>query len=123
MSLSDRSIRAALEQGRIAVDPFDPGLLQPSSLDIRVDHRFRVFAGHRYPFIDPREPQPELTTEVVADHGQPLFFTPASSSSTLEWVRLSADTVAPLEDKSGVGRLGLLIYPPPASWIRASRDT
>ncbi len=112
MILSDRSIREALDQGRIAVDPLDLALLQPSSLDIRVDQRFRVFAGHRYPFIDPREPQPELTTEVVADNGQPFILHPGEFvlGSTVEWVRLAADIVARLEGKSGLGRLGLLIH-------------
>ncbi len=112
MILSDRSIRLALEQGRIAVDPFEPALLQPSSLDIRVDDRFRVFAGHRYPFIDPREPQPELTTEITADGGRPFILHPGEFvlGSTLEWVRLAADIVARLEGKSGLGRLGLLIH-------------
>ena len=112
MILSDRSIRAAIEQGRITVDPFDPGLIQPSSLDIRVDRVFRVFTGHRYPFIDPRQPQPELTTEVSADPGQPFILHPGEFvlGSTLEWVRLSSDVVARLEGKSGLGRLGLLIH-------------
>ena len=110
--LSDRSIREALYQGRIAVDPLDPALLQRSSFDIRVDQRFRVFAGHRYPFIDPRGPQPELTTEVVADNGQPFILHPGEFvlGSTVEWVRLAADIVARLEGKSGLGRLGLLIH-------------
>jgi dCTP deaminase len=110
--LSDRSIRAAIEQGRIAVDPFDPALIQPSSLDLRVDHRFRVFAGHRYPFIDPREPQPDLTTEVAAEHGQPFVLHPGEFvlGSTLEWLRLGNDVVARLEGKSSLGRLGLLIH-------------
>jgi dCTP deaminase len=110
--LSDRSIREALEQGRIAIDPLDLALLQPSSLDIRVDQRFRVFAGHRYPFIDPREAQPELTTQVVAENGQPFILHPGEFvlGSTLERVRLAADIVARLEGKSGLGRLGLLIH-------------
>lgn len=112
MILSDRSIRAAVEQGRIAVDPFDPTLVQPSSLDIRLDHRFRVFAGHRYGFIDPREPQPDLTAEVTADEEHPFILHPGEFvlGSTLEWVRLADDIVARLEGKSGLGRLGLLIH-------------
>ncbi len=112
MILSDRSIRQALAQGRITVEPLELALLQPSSLDIRVDRCFRVFAGHRYPFIDPREPQPELTTEIIAEGGQPFILHPGEFvlGSTLEWVRLAADIVARLEGKSGLGRLGLLIH-------------
>ena len=112
MILSDRSIRTALEQGRITITPYDPGLLQPSSLDIRVDRRFRVFAGHLYPYIDPREPQPELTTEITPEDGRPFILHPGEFvlGSTLEWVRLAPDLVARLEGKSGLGRLGLLIH-------------
>jgi dCTP deaminase len=110
--LSDRSIRAAIEQGRIQVEPFDPGLIQPSSLDLRVDRHFRVFAGHRYPFIDPREPQADLTTEVEADEDHPFVLHPGEFvlGSTLERLCLGNDVVARLEGKSSLGRLGLLIH-------------
>ena len=53
--LADRDIRAALQEGRIRVDPFDAACLQPSSVDLHLDREFRVFHNHRYPFIDPRE--------------------------------------------------------------------
>jgi dCTP deaminase len=110
--LSDRSIKEALARGRIAVEPFDAALIQPSSLDIRVDSRFRVFAGHRYPFIDPREPQADLTAEIIAEAGQPFILHPGEFvlGSTLERVRLGNDVVARLEGKSSLGRLGLLIH-------------
>nr|MBA2425351.1 dCTP deaminase [Actinomycetota bacterium] len=42
MVLSDRTIRRLIGEGRIGVDPFDAGLMQPSSLDVRVDRYFRV---------------------------------------------------------------------------------
>jgi dCTP deaminase len=50
--LSDRSIRRLLDEGRIVIDPYAPELMQPSSLDVRVDRYFRVFRNSRYPFID-----------------------------------------------------------------------
>jgi len=50
--LSDKTIRAQIEAGRIEIDPYDPGLLQPSSVDVRVDRYFRVFRNSLYPYID-----------------------------------------------------------------------
>ena len=112
MILSDVSIRAALEVGRIEIDPFDPSMVQPSSVDVRVDRYFRVFENHRYPFIDPKQPQPDLTTEVVTEMDVPFVLHPGEFvlGSTLEVVGLGDDIVARLEGKSSLGRLGLLIH-------------
>jgi dCTP deaminase len=96
MVLSDRTIRRLLGEGRIEIDPYDESLLQPSSLDVRVDRYFRVFRNSRYPYIDVREQQEDLTEFVLG--------------STLERVRLPDDLVARLEGKSSLGRLGLLIH-------------
>ncbi len=109
---SDRTIRDAVDAGRIVIDPFEPAHVQPSSVDLRVDRRFRVFENHRYPHIDPKEEQPELTTLVEADDGSPFILHPGEFvlGSTLEVVRLADDIVARLEGKSSLGRLGLLIH-------------
>ena len=61
MVLSDRSIRAGIEAGRIVIDPYDESMVQPSSIDVRVDSRFRVFHNSRYPYIDVRQPMDDLT--------------------------------------------------------------
>ena len=113
MVLSDRTIRRLIEAGRIGIDPYDATLLQPSSVDVRVDRFFRVFHNARYPFIDVREPQEELTEEVVIeDDGKPFILHPGEFvlGSTLERVTLPDDLVARLEGKSSLGRLGLLIH-------------
>ncbi|MDP2622821.1 MAG: dCTP deaminase [Actinomycetota bacterium] len=112
MILSDVSIKAAIELGRIEIDPFDPTMVQPSSVDVRVDRYFRVFENHRYAFIDPKQPQPDLTTEVVTEMEVPFVLHPGQFvlGSTLEVVRLGDDIVARLEGKSSLGRLGLLIH-------------
>jgi dCTP deaminase len=109
---SDRTIHEAIKAGRISIDPFEPQFVQPSSIDLRVDRYFRVFENHRYPYIDPKEPQPELTTEVEAEDKQPFMLHPGEFvlGSTLEVVRLNNDIVARLEGKSSLGRLGLLIH-------------
>ena len=112
MILSDISIRAALELGRIELDPFDPKMVQPSSVDVRVDRYFLVFENHKYALIDPKRSQPDLTKQVETDVDQPFILHPGEFvlGSTLEVVGLADDIVARLEGKSSLGRLGLLIH-------------
>jgi dCTP deaminase len=110
--LSDRTIRRLVEEGRIGVDPFDPGLMQPSSLDVRVDRFFRVFRNSRYPYIDVKTEQEELTELVEVPPEEAFILHPGEFvlGSTLERVTLPDDLVARLEGKSSLGRLGLLIH-------------
>jgi len=110
--LSDRSIREEVELGRIVVDPFDPGLVQPSSVDVRVDRSFRVFHNARYPYIDVRQPMDDLTEKVEVKGDEPFILHPGEFvlGQTLERVTLPDDLVARLEGKSSLGRLGLLIH-------------
>jgi dCTP deaminase len=110
--LSDRSIRSEIAAGRIVVEPLDADLIQPSSIDVRVDRRFRVFHNARYPYIDVKEPQEELTELVEIDEERPFILHPGEFvlASTLERIRLPDDLVARLEGKSSLGRLGLLIH-------------
>jgi dCTP deaminase len=110
--LSDRTIRRLLDEGRIGIDPLDDSLVQPSSVDVRVDRYFRVFHNARYPFIDVKEPQEELTELVQVEGETPFILHPGEFvlGSTLERIRLPDDLVARLEGKSSLGRLGLLIH-------------
>jgi dCTP deaminase len=110
--LSDRTIKAEIEAGRIVIEPFDPELIQPSSVDVRVDRRFRVFHNARYPFIDVRQPMEDLTELVEVTGGEPFILHPGEFvlGQTLEHVTLPDDMVARLEGKSSLGRLGLLIH-------------
>jgi len=110
--LSDRTIRAEIEAGRIEIEPFDEGLIQPSSVDVRVDRRFRVFHNARYPYIDVRQPMEDLTELVMVGEDEPFILHPGEFvlGQTLEQVTLPDDLVARLEGKSSLGRLGLLIH-------------
>jgi dCTP deaminase len=112
MVLSDRTIRRQLAEGRIEVDPYDESLLQPSSLDVRVDRFFRVFRNARYPFIDVKEEMEDLTELVEIGDTDPFILHPGEFvlGSTLERIKLPDDLVARLEGKSSLGRLGLLIH-------------
>jgi dCTP deaminase len=110
--LSDRDIRAEIDAGRIVIDPFIPEAVQPSSVDLHLDRRFRVFRNSRYPFIDVRADQPELTELVEIGGDDPFILHPGEFvlGSTFERVGLPNDLVARLEGKSSLGRLGLLIH-------------
>src|SRR5437868_9098043 len=112
MVLSDTTIARCLEEGKVEIDPYDESLLQPSSVDVRVDRFFRVFHNNRYPFIDVKREQEELTSLVEIDDDTPFMLHPGEFvlGSTLERVRLPDDLVARLEGKSSLGRLGLLIH-------------
>jgi dCTP deaminase len=110
--LSDRTIRRLVAEGRIGIDPFEPDLMQPSSLDVRVDRYFRVFRNSRYPFIDVKTAQEDLTELVEVQGAEAFILHPGEFvlGSTLERVTLPDDLVARLEGKSSLGRLGLLIH-------------
>lgn len=112
MLLSDRDIRAGVKQGRIRLDPWDAAMVQPSSVDVRLDKVFRVFENHRYPVIDPALEQPELTREVVCEPDEPFVLHPGEFvlGATWERVALGDDVAARLEGKSSLGRLGLLTH-------------
>jgi len=110
--LSDRDIRAEIAAGRIVIEPYIPEAVQPSSVDLHLDRRFRVFRNSRYPFIDVRSDQPELTELVEIGGDEPFILHPGEFvlGSTFERVELPNDLVARLEGKSSLGRLGLLIH-------------
>ena len=112
MLLSDRDILAEVHQGSIQLDPWDPGMVQPASIDVRLDRFFRVFENHRYPHIDPSAEQPELTRLVEPPTDEPFVLHPGefALASTYELVTLGTGVAARLEGKSSLGRLGLLTH-------------
>jgi dCTP deaminase len=116
--LSDRDIRAELDSGRVKIAPYDPAMVQPSSVDVRLDRYFRVFENHKYPHIDPAEEQADLTRPVDVDPGDAFILHPGEFvlASTYELFSLPDNLAARLEGKSSLGRLGLLTHST-AGWI------
>ncbi len=112
MLLSDHDIRTAVESGRIELTPLDLNLIQPASIDVRLDRLFRLFDNHRYSVIDPAKPQPQLTREVEVKGDEPFVLHPGEFvlGATYERVHLCNDIAARLEGKSSLGRLGLLTH-------------
>jgi dCTP deaminase len=111
--LSDRDLTKELEAGRLVLDPYDPTLLQPSSIDVRLDRYFRVFDNSKYTHIDPSIQQDELTSLVEKKNDdEPFVLHPGEFvlGSTFEMVSLPDDLAGRLEGKSSLGRLGLLTH-------------
>ena len=112
MLLSDRDILAEIQAQRIRVEPYDEAMIQPSSIDIRLDRFFRVFENHKYPHIDPAADQSDLTREVEPEGDEPFILHPGEFvlGSTYEVCTLPDDIAARVEGKSSLGRLGLLTH-------------
>jgi dCTP deaminase len=110
--LSDRDIRKELAEGRVVLDPLDDAMVQPSSVDVRLDRFFRLFDNHKYAVIDPAQDQPDLTRLVEVEGDDPFVLHPGEFvlGSTYETVTLPDDVAARLEGKSSLGRLGLLTH-------------
>jgi len=110
--LSDRDIRSEIQSGRVAVEPFEEAMIQPSSVDVRLDKFFRVFENHKYSVIDPSIEQSELTREVIAEGDEAFILHPGEFvlASTYEIITLPDDIAGRLEGKSSLGRLGLLTH-------------
>jgi dCTP deaminase len=110
--LSDRDIRDEIDRGRVKLEPYDPALLQPSSVDLRLDRFFRTFANHRYTHIDPSTQQDDLTVMVEVADNDPFVLHPGEFvlGSTYEVITLPDDLAGRLEGKSSLGRLGLLTH-------------
>lgn len=112
MLLSDRDIKLELNAGRIGLEPFTTDMVQPSSVDVRLDRYFRLFDNHKYPFIDPAADQPDLTQLIETKPDEPFILHPGEFvlGATFEQVTLPDDVAARLEGKSSLGRLGLLTH-------------
>ena len=112
MLLSDRDIKAELAAGRIGLEPYQLEMIQPSSVDVRLDRFFRLFDNHKYPYIDPAEDQPDLTRLIETKTNEPFILHPGEFAlgSSYELVSLPDDVAARLEGKSSLGRLGLLTH-------------
>jgi dCTP deaminase len=110
--LSDRDIKAEINAGRVKVEPFDGAMIQPSSVDVRLDRFFRVFENHKYSVIDPSIEQSDLTREVAVEANEEFILHPGEFvlASTYEVITLPDDIAGRLEGKSSLGRLGLLTH-------------
>lgn len=112
MILSDGTIRRMLREGKILLDPCDPTLIQPASVDVRLGSSFLAFRRHTASDIDPWKVKDDLMEPADVAEGQPFILHPGEFvlGTTLERLTLPHDIVARIEGKSSLGRLGLLIH-------------
>ena len=112
MLLSDRDIKKQIDEKRVVLDPYEPSMIQPSSIDVRLDRLFRLFDNHKYPYIDPSQEQSELTRLVEVEPDEAFILHPGEFvlGSTYEQITLPVDVAARVEGKSSLGRLGLLTH-------------
>ena len=112
MILSDRSIREAIAAGRLNIEPFDPRLIQPSSIDVRLDSKFLVFRNTKRAYIDVKQPAEDLMEMIEVPPEEPMFLHPHEFvlGNTVERVQIPDDLVARLEGRSSLGRLGVVIH-------------
>jgi dCTP deaminase len=110
--LSDRDIKAEIDAGRIVIKPYEPSMVQPSTIDVRLDNQFRVFHNHRYQVIDVKQRMDDLTELIEVREGEAFMLHPGEFvlASTREWVELPDDLAGRLEGKSSLGRLGLVTH-------------
>lgn len=112
MLASDIDLKRLLTDGGLKVAPYESALLQPASLDLRLDCFFEIFNNHRHAVIDPRRENMGLTETVTVDNGKPFVLHPGEFvlGSTYERVTLNDTIAGRVEGKSSLGRLGLLVH-------------
>jgi dCTP deaminase len=110
--LSDRSIREAVEAGRLRIEPYDPALIQPSSIDLRLARSFLLFHTTKHPYLDVRQPAEDLMERVTVEDDEPIIIQSGAFllGSTLEQVSVPDDVVGRLEGRSSLGRIGIVIH-------------
>src|SRR5688572_21086450 len=105
--LSDGTIRRLLEEGRLVIDPWEPEMIQPASVDLKLGTSFRVFHNHRIRHIDLADPPRDLTELVSVGAGEEFVIHPGEFvlGRTAEHVEMPDDLVSRIEGKSSLGRL------------------
>ena len=98
-TLSDVSIHAQIEAGRLVITPFDVAAVQPSSIDLRLGSLVRV-ARRDGSYID---------YDLTERNGMWLYQADFALAATLETVTLPDDLAGQLAGKSTTARRGLIV--------------
>lgn len=111
-ALSDGTLRRLIAEGRIRIDPFDPAMVQPASVDLRLGPSFRVFHNFRVEAIDIADVPQNLTEHVEVAEDEPFVVHPGEFvlGRTAEYIEMPDDLVSRVEGKSSLGRLGLIVH-------------
>ncbi len=112
MILSDKTLREEIQKGNLIVKPFDPEMVQPASIDLRLANEFRVFKHVNYGLIDVKKDFGEYTELMTISDEEKFVLHPDEFvlGSTREWVEVPGNLVGRIEGKSSLGRLGVIVH-------------
>lgn len=121
MRLSDGDIEQRVQEGSIRISP-QPGkdAIAGISVDLRLDHRFRVFSNNSVTHLDlsgdrdqlERDIDRIMSKEIEIAEDDALFIHPGELilGATLESVSIPDDLVGWLDGRSSLARLGLMVH-------------
>jgi dCTP deaminase len=108
--LADHQILAAIKTGELAVSPFDPGMIRPAALSLRLGAEASVLRAAD--IVDARDDRtyPDLTPRLPDEHGR-LVINPNEIllAPTLERVAFGERLTGILDGISDVARLGISV--------------
>jgi len=118
MILVDWQIVDRIRRGFITIDPYDPELVQPNSLDIRLGNHF-VWYETSDDVIDPFE-RDSVTSKTQEMTAESVILYPGQFmlAETMELIELPDNIVASIEGKSSIARLGVELHQT-GGWIDA----
>lgn len=110
--LSDKDIKKHIQEGNIVIKGMDEKQIGPSSVDLRLGEKFRVFKHTDVTHIDPREKTDQDHMELIEKIGKPFIIHPGEFvlGTTKEYVKVPYNLVARLDGRSSLGRLGIIIH-------------
>lgn len=107
--LADRDIMRYVRSGRLKVEPFDPSLVQPGSIDLRLGHEIEILLGKGADTKDVKPGEGTKTIKVGRD-GYALKPGRLALAKTYESLTLPDNLIGWLEGRSRFARLGLLVH-------------
>ncbi|MBU2040031.1 dCTP deaminase [Thalassolituus alkanivorans] len=121
MRLSDGDIEQRIADGSIVIDPKPASdAIAGISVDLRLDHRFRVFNNNSVTHLDlsgdriqlERDINRIMSKEIEIEADDALFIHPGELvlGATLESVSVPEDLVGWLDGRSSLARLGLMVH-------------
>jgi dCTP deaminase len=110
MYLSDATIKTLVAEGHLGIDPFDPALVQPASVDCRLGPEIKAMADGAG--IDPYQAGDIEWISTAIPTGRPYLLTKGAFvlGHTVETYRFPADILGGVNGKSSLGRLGLAVH-------------
>lgn len=112
MLLSDVDIERAIETGDLGITPFEPSMLQPASVELRLGDEFVTFCALNN---EPLNPLSFLEADLGATRitgANSIILMPGDSvlGHTREMISLSGRIGARVEGKSSLGRHFMLVH-------------